>query len=170
MKKMIKLAVGVAAFSATAAIAGPSPQTGNLSVTASVSDSCAVSSTTAVAFGAYDPLSATNNDNTGSVTVRCTKGTVYHVALGQGSNPTGTSTCTAPARQMSDGGTERLGYDLYTNVGRTTAWGCTTSNDVDVTSASSAANAMTVYGRIPAGQDVATGGYSDTVVVTVTFP
>jgi spore coat protein U-like protein len=71
---------------------------------------------------------------------------------------------------MSDGGTGRLGYDLYTNAGRSTVWGCTTTNDVDVTSTSSAANVMTVYGRIPAGQDVATGSYSDTVVVTVTFP
>jgi spore coat protein U-like protein len=170
MKTMIKFAVALAALAVSTAYAGPSPQTGNLSVTAAVANSCAISSTTAVAFGTYDPLLATNNDNTGSVSVRCTKGTTYHVALAQGANPTGASTCTAPARQMSDGGTERLGYDLYTNVGRTTVWGCTTTNDVDVTSASSAANAMTVYGRIPAGQDVATGSYTDTVVVTVTFP
>jgi spore coat protein U-like protein len=170
MKHLIKLAAAALAFSATAAHGGPSPQTDNLSVTASVADSCAISSTTAVAFGAYDPLSAANNDNTGGVTVRCTKGTTYHVALGQGNTPTAASTCTAPARQMSDGGTGRLAYDLYTNAGRTTAWGCTTSNDVDVTSTSNAPNAMTVYGRIPSGQDVASGSYADTVIVTVTFP
>ena len=71
---------------------------------------------------------------------------------------------------MSDGGTNVLGYALYSNSGRTSVWGCTTSNDVDVTSASSAANAMTVYGRIPNSQDVAAAAYSDTVTVTVTFP
>lgn len=166
------LALAAGTLLAGNAFAGPSPQSGSFNVTATVGNSCIVTSTSDIAFGAYDPADAnfsTALDGSGSVSVRCTRGTVANVALNQGLNPNGGS-CAAPARQMSDGGTERLAYDIYQNAARTTAWGCDTANDQSFTStASNVATTLTTYGRIPAGQDVAAGSFTDTVIVAVTF-
>jgi spore coat protein U-like protein len=168
----ISLASGLLCASSLV-LAGPSPQTGNLAVTATVNGSCTITSTTNVAFGAYDPADVNftaHLDATGSVTVRCTKGTVADVALDQGLYAAAGSSCAAPARQMSNGATERLGYALYADAGRTTAWGCDAGNDQSFTSAGSGSpTTLHVYGRIPAGQDVAPGSYTDTVQVRVTF-
>lgn len=145
---------------------------GSFQVTASVANSCVVTSATNIAFGAYDPAAANNTtalDGLGAVTVRCTRGSNAAIALDQGLSATGTSSCGAPARQMSDGGSNRLRYDIYSDSGRTSAWGCAATNDVDQAFSSLAPVAFTTYGRIPAGQDVPAGSYTDTVTVTVTF-
>lgn len=173
MKNSFKVAGLALMFSAVAAQAGPSPQTGSFNVTANVARSCSITGTSDVAFGAYDPADAnfaTPLDASGSVTVRCTKNTTYNIALGQGANAASGSTCVAPARQMA-AGAERLSYGLFSDAGRTTTWGCDASNDVTRTETTgpSSPDTVTVYGRIPAAQDVADGNYSDTVTVTVTF-
>ena len=142
---------------------------GNLVVKANVAPACVVTGNT-LDFGAYDPTSATAVTNSATVSVRCTKNTAYAVALSQGANPTAGSTCAAPARQMANG-SERLGYALYTTAARSLAWGCDApTNDQDFTSTSSVTpNVLTVYGTVPAGQDVGFGNYQDTVSVDVTF-
>lgn len=173
MKNIFKIAGMALVFSAAGAQAGPSPQTGSFNVTASVARSCSITGTSDVAFGAYDPADvnfATPLDASGSVTIRCTKNTTYDIALGQGANAASGSTCVAPLRQMASGA-ERLAYGLFSDAGRTTAWGCDASNDVTRTETTgpSSPDTVTVYGRIPAAQDVADGSYSDSVTVTVTF-
>ncbi len=173
MRTTLQIALAATGFAlAAAAAAGPSPQTGNFNVTATVTNSCLVTSTTDIAFGAYDPADANataNLDAQGSVSVRCTRGTVANVALGQGLNAAAGSTCVTPLRQMA-AGTERLRYDIYQNTTRTTTWGCDLANDQTFTSASSIVpTVLTTYGRVPAGQDVAAGSFTDTVVATVTF-
>lgn len=173
MKHVFKLAGLALMCSALTAQAGPSPQTGSFNVTANVARSCSITGTSNVAFGTYDPADAnfsTPLDASGSVTIRCTKNTTYDIALGQGANAAPGSTCVAPLRRMASG-SERLSYGLFSDAGRTTTWGCDASNDVTNTETTgpSSPDTVTVYGRIPAGQDVADGSYSDTVVVTVTF-
>lgn len=167
--RLSMLAFAVAALAAGTASAATS--TGSFQVTASVANSCVVSSTSNIAFGAYDPAGANNTaalDGAGSVAVRCTRGTTAAVALEQGANAASGSDCTTPLRQMASG-TDRLRYDIYSDSGRTSGWGCTTSNDVDQSFTSLAPISFTTYGRIPAGQDVPAGSYTDTVTVTVTF-
>lgn len=168
------LALAAAAFMGTAN-AGPSPQTGNFNVTANVAGSCVITATPTLAFGAYDPTEVNNTtalDGQSSISVRCTRGTVATVALGQGGNPATGSTCVAPLRQMASGA-ERLRYDIYQTAARTTVWGCQTgagANTQGFTSTSSLTpTVLQTFGRIPAGQDVPTGSFSDTVQVTVTF-
>jgi len=167
------LALAAGTLLAGNAFAGPSPQTGSFNVTASVANSCRVTSTGDIAFGTYDPADvnfSTALPGTGSVSVRCTRGTVANVALDQGLNAAGGSTCAAPVRRMSDGGTERLAYSIYQDAARTTAWGCDAANDQTFTSAASnVATTLTTYGQVPAGQDVAAGNFTDTVTVSVTF-
>jgi spore coat protein U-like protein len=159
---------------AGSAVAGPSPQNANFNVTANIAGSCVVSAAD-IAFGAYDPVdvnASTPKDASGTVTVRCTKGMSTAVAaLNQGANPTGTSSCAAPDRQMNGGGALRLGYGIYQDAARTTTWGCDAANDLALPAFTSSITpqVLTTYGRIPAGQDASIGSYTDTVQVSVTF-
>jgi len=144
--------------------------TANLNVTATVSATCSIS-TTALAFGAYDPIGANNAtplDGTGAVIVTCTNGASAAVTLGQGANAAGGSTDAVPVRRMKDAAGVFLSYALYQDVAHTTTWGNTAGTSVAQTG-SGTASSVTVYGRIAAGQNVASGAYSDTVVATVTF-
>ena len=170
--RLTALVVAAAALSVAGTASAATTVTGSFQVTASVANSCVVTSATDIAFGAYDPASANNTtalDGAGSVTVRCTRGSNAAIALNEGLAAAGGSACTTPLRQMSDGGTNRLRYDLYSDSGRTTPWGCSTTNDVDQAFTSLAPVTFQTYGRIPAGQDVPAGSYADTVTVTVTF-
>ena len=144
--------------------------TANLSVTASVTANCTIT-TTAVAFGAYDPVSANASaalTGTGAVNVTCTNGASTNVTLGQGSNANTGSTDAAPARRLKDGGTAFLTYELYQDSGHATVWGNTSGTGVANTGTGTQV-AITVYGTVDAGQNVPAGSYSDTVVATVSF-
>lgn len=171
-KTRLFIALCGAAF-AGSAFAGPSPQTANFQVTASVASSCTVSATD-IAFGAYDPADAnatTPATANGTVNVRCTRGTSTAVAtLGQGLSPAAGSTCASPLRQMSDGG-ETLRYDIYQDAARSTPWGCDASNSQAIPTFASSLTPvqLTTYGSIPAGQDVSIGNYADTVQVSIDF-
>jgi spore coat protein U-like protein len=140
--------------------------TANLAVTATVIPRCIISAAP-LAFSNYDPLvdhETTPRDATGSVTIRCTKGSNPTVALDLGLTPAGST------RRMSNGGTEFLNYELYKEAARTNVWGASGGAVVNPgASTSLAPRTLTVFGRIAAAQDVATGNYSDTVVATVTF-
>ena len=175
----IRFARHLAALAAFAALSstmwfGPTAEAGtdteNLSVSATVSANCTIT-TNAVAFGAYDPVvtnASTALDGTGTVTVTCTSGSSGTLTLGQGSNADAGSADATPLRRMSDGGTNHLSYGLYSENTRTTAWGNTALTGVSHTGTGTA-TALTVYGRIPAGQNKPAGSYSDTVLATVTF-
>lgn len=139
--------------------------TGNLSVTSTVVDNCEISSTSAVAFGNYDPAVAnasSNKDGTGTITLTCTQGAVAVIALDDGAN------ADVGQRRMTDG-TDHLQYNLYQDSARTTVWG----DGADAKTADPAPStdpvAHTVYGRVPGGQDVPAGSYTDTVGITVNF-
>lgn len=158
-------------LSAGVALAGPSPQTTTFGVSATVANNCVINSAAAIAFGAYDTTGAAALNGTGSVVVRCTKGTAITVALDQGLSAAVGSTCTAPARQMTAGGVDRLGYALYSDPAMTAVWGCTAGTNT-VPATSTGANVLInlpVYASVPAGQDVAAGSYADTVTVNITF-
>ena len=172
-KSRLFLAVCAAAF-AGSAFAGPSPQSANFQVTATVASSCTVTATD-IAFGAYDPADTNATlgaDASGTVNVRCTRGTTTAVAaLDQGDNPAAGSTCANPQRQMAGTGAERLRYDIYQDAARNTPWGCDAANDQAIPTFTSSLTPvqLVTYGRIPAGQDAAIGSYADTVQVSVTF-
>lgn len=142
-------------------------------------DSCSIAAGL-VDFGTYDPTSATALDGQGSVTVTCTGGNNLPVTIGLGTGGAGTYT---PRRMVS--GAETLNYNLYTSIGRTTIFGnggsfptvtCTVgATSTDCLGSNPAGGTRvavrTIYGRIPALQNVTGvgGGFTDNVTVTVTF-
>ncbi len=148
--------------------------TANLSVTASVAANCTIA-TTAVAFGAYDPVgtnlgAALNAPVPGKVSVNCTVGSSATVTLGQGGNVGAASTDIDPNRRMTDGaGTPHfLSYTLFSDAGLTTEWGNTVGTGVAHVGTGTSTD-LPVYGTIPAAQNVPVGSYSDSVLATVTF-
>lgn len=139
---------------------GISPQTTSLPISASIAARCTVSAAT-VAFGIYDPTA--NSDQNGSITIQCTKGSAATISLNEGAAPAG--------RQMAGPGTDILTYELYSDAAGGTVWGSGSGGStVAYNAANSAPTTVTVFGRIPAGQNNAgVGAYADTVTVTVTF-
>jgi spore coat protein U-like protein len=147
--------------------------TDNLLVSASVTATCTIA-TAPVAFGTYDPTAGSPLNATGTVTVLCTNGTPGYITLGQGLNPDGASTDAVPVRQMAGGAAAagRLGYFLYSEGTRSDVWGNTGTTGLNH-NGDGTSTALTVYGTIPAAQNVIAGSggtaYADTVVATVTF-
>jgi spore coat protein U-like protein len=163
MKRAI-LSLAVMSLISIPAFAGSA--TASLNVSASVSAVCTIS-TSAVAFGAYDPVvtnAATDLNGTGTVTVACTKGASATIDLGNGSNLSGGS------RRMGSG-TDFLSYSLYKDAARTAVWGTGLAGGTTYTysSASKAATSITVYGKVPQAQDVTVGAYSDVVTATINY-
>jgi len=141
--------------------------TANLSVSATINNNCTIS-TAAVGFPAYDPIvahaAAPDDSTSGSVTITCTKGSAATIGLGLGANVSGSQ------MRMLNGAANYLNYALYQDAGHVTLWGTSGSGLLSpVAAPSKAPRTFTVYGRIPAGQDLPSGTYTDTVVATVNF-
>lgn len=154
--------------SALAAPAHAGTATDELTVSATVENSCVVTGG-ALAFGAYDLASTVDVDASTTVSVACTAGAVTTITLGQGANPDAGSSAEAPLRRLGDGGTGFLSYALYSDAARETVWGDTAGTGTGYTATSSAPADLTVYGRLTAGQAVPLGAYSDHLVVTIMF-
>ena len=154
------LAAGFLLLSAELLRAATATTTFNVSLT--ITASCTVSAT-ALAFGSTG-LIAANIDNSSSVTVTCNNSTPYNVGLDAG---TGTG-ATVATRKMTSGGAT-VNYTLYQNAGRTTIWGTTIGTDTATGTGNGSAQVLTVYGRVPAQTTPASGSYSDTITVTVTY-
>ncbi len=171
LKLLVAAALPLACGSAFAA----SPKSANIAVSASVSANCSIS-TTPLAFGVYDPVTANLTDaltGQGSVSVACAKkATGMTIGMSNGSNFLVQRRMTGPALDF-------LKYDLFQPTGATpatacpgtVAWGTTIGTDtLALTDAPSKdARPYLVCGSIPGGQDIAVDTYADTVVATVNF-
>lgn len=130
-------------------------------VTATVAQSCAVTASD-LAFGAYDPGSATDKTGTSTISVNCSLGTVYTVSLNNGANASGNT------RRMASGA-ERLTYQIYQDIGATLVLGSVANLLGLAGIGTGVAAATTIYGVIPKTQNVGSGSYSDQITVTVDY-
>jgi spore coat protein U-like protein len=178
-KSLLHLSVAAALLSASAVVLAASAET-SIAVSATVSQGCSISTTTALAFGAYDPIGANATaplNATGQISVACSKGaTGLTIGMNNGTHVLGTQ------RQMQGtAATDILLYNLFqppTNVAgvactfpATIPWNTTAPAGVLTltSSPSKAARLYNVCGTIPAGQDATTGAYTDTVIATLNF-
>lgn len=162
------LGLGVCAAAALVltptAASATSTATDTIAVSATVQTACVVVASP-LAFGNYNPTSSTPLDATTTFNVTCTNGTSYTVGLNAGT----TSGSSVTARKMNKSGTT-LNYSLYQDTGRTTNWGNTPGTDTPAAATAGASAAtITVYGRVPALQNVSAGSYTDAVTVTVNY-
>lgn len=166
------LALALICLSKPAFAASSCSSNGNLTVTVSSSG---------VAFGNYNVLNAGATAGAGSITVSatCDHASVpftvnYSIALSTGNSGSFTP-------RVMQFGANTLQYNLYTTSGLTSIWGDgsggtqTLADQITGTCQNngghncSGSQSDTVYGNIPARQNVVAGNYSDTITATVTF-
>jgi spore coat protein U domain-containing protein, fimbrial subunit CupE1/2/3/6 len=144
------------------------------SATAATTVNCTASAS-GIAFGVYNPLSAVANTSTGTLRVTCngsgtgTANVTVNVTLS-----TGLSGSYATRKMFS--GVNALNYNIYWStafnqiIGDGTGGSFAGSAGPFVVPAGGSNLATgTLYGMMPASQDVAPGGYSDVITVTVTY-
>jgi spore coat protein U-like protein len=139
--------------------------TSPLQVSATVTGVCSISAAP-MGFGAYDPLAAAPLPGSALLTILCTNGLPAVVTMDQGLHAAGGSTPAIPLRQMGSG-LNVLAYGLFTDNGYLNTWDGVTGSPY--TGTGLAGSNLTVYGQVPAGQNVQAGAYTDTVTVSITF-
>ena len=128
--------------------------------------SCAFNSTVGVNFGAYDVFNTTPTDSTGSMTYTCVSllSTItIDLSKGSGSGY-------IPRRMHK--GSDHMDYNLYLDASFVTVWGDGTGGSSrygPVTPPLASPVTVTIYGRIPALQNIKAGSYMDTIVATINF-
>lgn len=123
-------------------------------------------SATGVAFGSYNPISASPTLANGTVTVNCTGVGLlvsYTILLSGGGSGN------VASRRMN-AGASLLPYNVYTSAGLTTVWDNTTgvSGGFLIGLGGTSFN-HTVYGRILAQQPAPAGAYADSLTITVNY-
>lgn len=127
--------------------------------------SCTFTSVTAVSFGAYDVFAVVpNNNGVGGLTIRCIGGggPSFAVTLSTGQS-------NSYASRIMKSGVNQLNYNLYTTAARTAIWGDGTGGSSTLAATANSTTTLSVFGQIPAGQDVTVGTYTDSITATVTF-
>jgi spore coat protein U-like protein len=136
---------------------------------------CRLQSGGSTDFGPYDTFVATPADTTATVQVRCERDAGpqnISITLGLSAGANGTSVTNRRMLQAGGAG-DYLNYGLFRDVGRSSPWGFTAGVDavtqiVSVPNKDSTIATFTIYGRIPARQNVSVGTYTDRIQVTLT--
>jgi len=144
-----------------------------LTAHAAVTFGCQVSAS-AITFGAYNPLNASGTAAAGSWTVICNAtGAGSATVAGTLTLSTGYSGNYASRYMVSGSG--KLYYNIYLTpgyaqiIGNGTAGTYAPSATGTVTAGQAYQVTGTMYGLVPASQDVAPGSYADSIIVTVTY-
>ncbi len=159
------IAIALSALAASRVVA--SQVSGTMEVSAVVVPNCRFT-LTALNFGSYDPLGAhqtTGLDATATVVLSCTRNSQATISMDQGRNPVA-GTEMRGLVQLD----QVLRYQIFRDTSRTEVW----STGANAVSFQADGNngpryEFTVYGRIPAAQEVAAGMYTDVVTATVDF-
>ena len=152
-------AVAAAAVATFATPAAAGTDTDQLTITATVLSGCSLSGGS-LSFGQYVLGQSADLDAVGQVNyTNCVGDLKFELDGGTAASVTN--------RQMATGAA-RLRYQLYRNSTRSAVWG--TGTDAHAVRLLIPQNGkVDVYGRIPGGQAVAAGTYTDTVNITLTF-
>ena len=159
--KSIRTIVALIGLLAGHGAAEAATSTSSLAISSTVVASCNVTGSS-VAFGNY---TAGQLDQSATVSVLCTTGTSYTVALDAG---VGAGATTA-VRKMTGPGGATLSYTLARDAAHALNWGSATGTDTAAGIGSGVSQNLTVYGRIQSGQLPGAGSYADTVTVTMTY-
>jgi spore coat protein U domain-containing protein, fimbrial subunit CupE1/2/3/6 len=126
-------------------------------------------------FGVYNPLNAVADASTGSLVVTCTgSGTGTTTVTVDLSLSTGISGTYSTRTMVS--GANILKYNIYWSAADQQIMGNGTGGSfsgqagpIPISAGGSVQATGTMYGSVPPLQDVAPGGYSDVITVTVTY-
>ncbi len=128
---------------------------------------CSVT-TTPVSFVNYDVFSYAPTYSTGTILVNCSSPDQHPLPVVISIN-SGGSGMFNPRQMRAATGTDRLNYYLFTDASRTVIWGDGTGGTSTVTNIMTRNTPWnaTIFGMVPPRQNLLTGSYSDTLLVTV---
>lgn len=134
----------------------------------SASAACLVSAPS-LSFGLYDGLSGAPATTSAVAVVSCDEAPPPTVTLMLG--PSSVSGGFFPRRMRRNAGSDTLDYNFFTDAGAASVWGDGSGGTALVSQRvfKNKPWSPTLYGRIPGGQDVTPGNYSDTITLTVNF-
>ncbi len=141
------------------AAANAQTATGNINITAEVDAKCVVR-TVNMDFGVYDPTTVA--DAITLVETLCTNDSIAVLTLDGGSSGS------VSARTLVKGA-DTLSYQLYLDAARTQIFGDNSGGQTLGVVGNGTVQTHEVYGRIPTGQFVTEGNYSDTVIATIVY-
>lgn len=133
-------------------------------VTTTVTADCSIT-VTDLSFGQYDPLGQNGSrelNAAAGVSMVCTRAARANIVIDAGRSPIGSS------RGLASGG-QRVAYQIYRDADRTQVWGTGAEGLQFVSAGVQSPKQFVVYARIPPGQEVPSGTYSDVVTATVDF-
>ena len=130
-------------------------------VEANVVPTCTLTATN-LNFGNY---SGVQLDGTSTLTATCATGAAYTIGLNAGVS----AGATVSNRAMTGPAGAKLSYGLFQDSARTVNWGNTVTADTEAAVGAGVAQTVTVFGRIPASQNLPGGAYVDTITATLTF-
>lgn len=145
--------------------AAADPRPVRLDVSTTVVTNCRIA-VSDLAFDSYDPLGSNATaaaDGKAAVRVSCTRSASAEVELESGDQQPGQS------RSMTSSDSGRVVYQLYRDAGHTRPWSSGSQAVRLVSDSARRQQQFVVYGRIPPGQDVRSGTYTDVVRATVHF-
>ena len=129
---------------------------------------CSVNAT-GLNFGSYDVFSTTPRDATATITVTCkappqNPNTPIPVIISLSPGTSGSF-----AQRQLQRGPDRLAYNLFTTPSFSTVWGDGSDSSQTQTNTITSITPWnaTLYGRIPARQNISAGSYSDLITVTI---
>lgn len=168
---MLKNVIEAAVLLSAAGIAGQTiaaTSEANFQAKIVITSTCNVSTTapTDLDFGTV-AAGAVNVDTNSVITVTCSKGTGYSIALTPSNgNNDGTGTMAA----ATAGNTDTVPYAMYQDAARTVRWGSEEGSQKSGIGKglSDTSDTHTVYGRVPS-TDVTSDTYADTVTVVLTY-
>jgi spore coat protein U-like protein len=161
-KKLIAAAV-LSVFGVSSALAASASS--NIQVNATVNPSCVVSATN-VAFGTFTPAATGNASATGGISSTCTKTTAYNITIDGGASGSIANRAMAGATQ---GNADKLSYNLFLDAGHSSIWGDGTTGGKLSAVGNGAAQAATVYAKLPLNQYLTPDSYADTLTVTLAY-
>ena len=178
MKNIRKTATALTLVASAGFVFAAGSATQNIAVSTTITAKCTIS-TTAVAFGDYDPITGNDVTTNGTVVVGCTKAsTGLWVGLGEGAHyASGTRNLNGAASS------DKLAYSLMQPTsndagsssvcpafGAGTPWANDASTALNLSSPTSyATRTYKVCGQLAKAQDKSVDTYADTVVATINF-
>ncbi len=161
LKNSLSLTAMLVTLASATSYAQATTTTSPIAVSATVTSTCSIVAQPLV-FGSY---ASVQTDASTTVSVTCTNGTTYSVALDAGQGSGGTTAL----RVMTGPGSAPLNYTVYSNSARSTIWGNTPGSNVVAGTGVGTGQVLTVYGRIPANQYPTPGAYTDSITATLTY-
>lgn len=119
-----------------------------------------------LSFGNYTSNSTTPALGQTNLQLHCGPEITAEIALDAG---TGLGGSTSRRKLTQESGVGQMEYGLYQDAGRTIHWGDRSGTDTYEVLTTGALQAVPIYGKIPAGQRVGGGTYSDVITITVHY-